>query len=68
MIESTPSANLDPLSTALTTIKLRAYLNVALDAGGSWAIDFPAYEGFTLNVVQKGECWLSIAGGSDPFA
>ena len=67
LIESTPSANLDPLSTALTTIKLRAYLNVALDAGGSWAIDFPAYEGFTLTVVQKGECWLSIAGGSDPL-
>ncbi len=67
MIEASPSAILDPLSTALTTIKLRAYLNVALDAGGSWAIDFPAYEGFTLNVVQRGECWLHIAGSSDPI-
>ena len=66
MIEASPFADRDPLSTALTTIKLRAYLNVALDAGGSWAIDFPAYEGFTLNVVQRGECWLHIAGTSDP--
>ena len=51
----------DPLSTALTTMKLRAFVSVALDAGGDWAVDFPAYEGFTLNVVQKGECWLSAS-------
>ena len=50
----------DPLSTALTTMKLRAFISVALDAGGDWAVDFPAYEGFTLNVVQKGECWSSV--------
>jgi AraC-like DNA-binding protein len=53
----------DPLSTALTTVKLRAFMSVALDAGGEWAVDFPAYEGITLNVVQKGECWLA-AGDS----
>ena len=53
----------DPLSTAMTKMKLRAFVNVALDAGGNWAMDFPAYEGFTLNVVQKGECWLSVEGG-----
>ncbi len=38
-------------------------MNVALDAGAHWALDFPADAGFTLNVVQKGECWLSIEGG-----
>ena len=65
MLEATLSADRDPLSTALTTIKLKAYRNVALDAGGSWAIDFPAYEGFTLSVVRKGECWLRIAGSRD---
>jgi len=52
----------DPLSTALMKIKLRAFLNVALDAGGKWGIDFPALDGFTLNVVRKGECWLSVKG------
>lgn len=62
MLDAILSAERDPLSTALATIKLRAYRNVALDAGGSWAIDFPSYEGFTLNVVQKGECWFQIAG------
>ena len=46
-------------------MKLRAYRNVGLDAGGSWAIDFPSYEGFTLTVVQKGECWLRVTGSRD---
>jgi len=41
-------------------MKLQALTNVALNAGGDWAIDFPAYEGLTLNVVQKGECWLYL--------
>ena len=35
---------------------------MALDASKDWAIDFPAYEGFTLNVVQNGECWLAVEG------
>jgi hypothetical protein len=47
LIERIPSAVCDPLSTALTTMKLHAFINVALDAGGNWAIDFPAYPGFT---------------------
>ena len=65
MLDALLSAERDPLSTALTTMNLRAYRNVALDAGGSWAIDFPPYEGFTLNVVQKGECWLHVTGNRD---
>jgi AraC-like DNA-binding protein len=67
LIEDIPSENLDPLSTALTMMKLRAYIHVALDAGGSYAIDFQAYEGFTLNVVQKGECWLVVEASSAPI-
>jgi AraC-like DNA-binding protein len=65
MIETIPSSVCDPLSTALTRMKLRAFINVALDAGGAWAIDFPPYAGFTLNVVQKGECWLHAEGSED---
>lgn len=62
LLESKPSEAVDPLSDALTRMSLRAFINVALDAGGAWAMDFPGYEGFTFNVVQKGECWLSIQG------
>jgi hypothetical protein len=62
MVEMIVSTADDPLSSALTRMKLRALLHPALDAGGSWAVDFPAYDGLTLNVVRKGECWLSIKG------
>ncbi len=62
MNENIVSVADDPLSAALMRMKLRAFLNVALDAGGSWAIDFPGLEGFTLNVVQQGVCWLSLPG------
>jgi len=55
----------DPLSAALMKMKLKAFLNVALDAGGTWAIDFPALDGFLLSVVQKGECLLSVEGNWD---
>ncbi len=62
MLETRPSEASDPLSDALTRIRLRAFTNVALDAAKEWAIDFPAYEGFTFNVVQRGECWISVKG------
>lgn len=62
MNEDTMSVASDALSAALMKIKLRALISVALDAGGNWGIDFPALDGFMLNVVQKGECWLSIEG------
>ncbi len=62
MIERRLFAATDPLSDALTRISLRAFINVAWNAGGTWAVDFPAYDGFTFNVVQKGECWLSVKG------
>ena len=45
MEESWVSDRIDPLSAALTKMKLRAITNVALDAGGTWGVDFPAYEG-----------------------
>jgi AraC-like DNA-binding protein len=60
MIENIPYEVDDPLSDAFTKIKLQAFINVALDAGGKWAVDFPAYKEFTFSVVRKGECWLSM--------
>ena len=62
MEEDTSPAVIDSLSAALMKVKLRAFTNVMLDAGRKWAVDFPALDGVTLSVVQKGECWLSIEG------
>ena len=60
MNEDTSAAANDPLSGALMRMKLRALVNVALDAGGKWAVDFPALDGFSLNVIERGECWLWV--------
>lgn len=62
MIEDTLPTATDALSSALMKMKLNAFRNVALDAGGRWAIRFPAYEGLTFNIVQRGECWLAVDG------
>ena len=62
MEEDTLSVASDALSSALMKMKLRAFINVTIDAGASWAIDFPGLDGFTLNVVHKGECWLRMEG------
>jgi AraC-like DNA-binding protein len=61
MIEANPIAN-DPLANALMKMKLKGFVSGALDIGGNWAVDFPAWDGFRLSVIQKGECWLSVEG------
>lgn len=66
MDESMVSTDVDALSTALMRMKLRAFVNLTLDAGGTWGVDFPAVEGLTLNTVQNGECWLQMAGSRRP--
>lgn len=53
---------IDTLSQALMRTKLNAFVSKAIDAGGSWAIEFPSYEGIKFNVVMKGACWLSVKG------
>jgi hypothetical protein len=52
----------DSLSIALMKMKFKAFMNCALDAGGRWAIDFPANDKFTFSLIQKGECWLFVHG------
>jgi hypothetical protein len=38
-----------------TLIRLKASAAGALDAGGKWAAEFPANEGFKLQLILKGE-------------
>lgn len=56
----------DPLSEVLSILKPRTYVSVGLDAGGNWAIRFPAPEGVKFNAVTRGTCWLKVQG--DPEA
>ena len=64
MEEDKVSTTDDALSMALSRMKLNAFINVAFDGGGKWAVDFPPLDGVTLNVVQKGDCWLRTDGSS----
>ncbi len=51
---------MDVLSSALAKLKLKTYVSGVTDVGGKWAVSFPAYEGFKLQVILKGECWIEL--------
>ncbi len=59
-----PAASLvdDALSAAFASMKLANVASGAFDAGGEWAIAFPAAQGFKLHLVTAGEAWLSVEG------
>jgi AraC-like DNA-binding protein len=52
----------DTLSTTLMRMKLKSSAAGAIDARGNWAIEIPEYEGFKLQLLLKGESWVSIQG------
>jgi AraC-like DNA-binding protein len=56
----------DVLSATLSKMKLKALTAAALDCGGRWAIEFPAFDVLRLNVVLSGQCWLSVDGTKAP--
>ncbi|MFV5361361.1 AraC family transcriptional regulator [Acinetobacter oleivorans] len=49
---------MDALSHVLSLLRIRHSNGTGLDAGGDWAINFPAYDGIKFNVVLKGQCWV----------
>jgi AraC-like DNA-binding protein len=52
----------DVLSIVLSRLKLHAFATGAFDAGGAWAIEFPAADALMFKVISKGECWLTVEG------
>jgi AraC-like DNA-binding protein len=61
MLTSASDAD-DVLSATLSRMKLKALNTFVLDAGGRWAIQFPAVEVLRLNVILTGDCWLAVEG------
>ncbi|MGT2550962.1 AraC family transcriptional regulator [Acinetobacter geminorum] len=49
---------MDALSHVLSLLRIRHSNGTGLDAGGDWAINFPAYDGIKFNAVLKGQCWV----------
>jgi AraC-like DNA-binding protein len=52
----------DLLSATLSKMKLKALAAATLNAGGRWAIEFPALDVIRLHIVLAGECSLAIDG------
>lgn len=59
---------MDTLSSILSLIKPQTYVSAGLDAGGKWAIQFPAHGGIKFNAIVKGNCLLQVEGYPDTWA
>ena len=57
---------MDPLSDVLSLLRRRSVLSAGLDAGGDWAIRFPAHEGIKFNAGMRGTCWVAVEGEPEP--
>ncbi|MCJ2058300.1 AraC family transcriptional regulator [Methylobacterium sp. J-048] len=57
---------MDPLSDVLSLLRPRSALSAGLDAGGDWAIRFPAHDGIKFNAVMRGACWVAVEGEAEP--
>ncbi len=58
---------MDPLSDVLSLLRPRTAISAGLDAGGQWAIRFPAHEGVKFNAVMRGACWVTVDGEPEPL-
>jgi len=56
---------LDPLSDVLSLLRPKTAISAGLDAGGEWAIRFPAHDGIKFNTVMRGACWVSVEGKAE---
>ena len=57
---------MDPLSDVLSLLRPHSFMFRGLDAGGAWAIRYPANEGLRCYAVLSGQCWLDLEDGADP--
>lgn len=62
-----PVRAMDPLSDVLALLRPRSALSAGLDAGGAWAIRFPAHDGIKFNAVMRGACWVAVEGEPEPI-
>jgi AraC-like DNA-binding protein len=53
---------MDPLSEVLSHLKPASYGFRGLNAGGDWALSFPAGDGLKCFAIVEGECQVSVDG------
>lgn len=56
----------DPLSDVLALARPRCLIGGRLEAGGRWALRFPAPRTVKFTVVNAGCCWLAVEGAGRP--
>jgi AraC-like DNA-binding protein len=54
----------DTLSDALMKMKLKSSAAGVVSGAGKWAFEYPAFEGFKLHVLLKGESYITMDGTS----
>jgi AraC-like DNA-binding protein len=54
----------DPLSDLLALIEMESVATARLEAGGDWALRFPAKPYLKFNAVLKGHCWIAVDGAA----
>jgi AraC-like DNA-binding protein len=55
----------DPLSDVLQLLAVRSVLPSRFEAGGDWAVSFPAFRHVKFGAVYRGEAWI-VAAGVEP--
>lgn len=55
---------MDPLSDVFSLLDLQSAASARFEAGGDWALRFPAKPHLKFNAVLRGHCWIALAGES----
>ena len=58
---------MEPLSELLALLKPQTSFSSGLNAGGAWAIRFPEAQGIKFTALTRGNCWLKVEGGEEPY-
>ena len=57
---------MDPLSHALSLLRVRYSRSGGFDAGERWSLAFAEHAGVKFYAVVSGDCWITVDGHPDP--
>jgi AraC-like DNA-binding protein len=58
-----PRISMDPLSEVFSLIDMQSAASAWFEAGGAWALRFPAKPYLKFNAVLRGQCWITLEDG-----
>ncbi len=53
---------MDPLTEVFSLLDMQSAASARLEAGGAWALRFPAKPYLKFNAVLRGQCWIRLPG------